>query len=88
MMESTVMGKVLFINENQRAAQSSNMATALSTIGASVIRVPDMVRHEIARHRAIKELNKLDNRTLEDVGVPRAHILTAMRRPTARRSGV
>ncbi|MEO1719947.1 MAG: hypothetical protein AAFR23_06940 [Pseudomonadota bacterium] len=59
-------------------------ASALSFTGATILRLPTMIREQRRQQRALRAINSLDTRTIEDVAVSRAHAMKLASRRTYR----
>ncbi|MEM1306378.1 MAG: hypothetical protein AAGG99_02540 [Pseudomonadota bacterium] len=59
-------------------------ANALSFTGATILRVPTMIREQRRLQKALRAVNSLDQRTIEDVAVSRAHAIQVANRRAGR----
>jgi len=78
-MKDTAMKPVIATLPRALRAVAPSVENALSLTGATIIRMPAMVRQARARQRAVRTLSSLDRRTLEDVGYGPAHITKSLR---------
>ncbi|MEL6621787.1 MAG: hypothetical protein AAFR70_06115 [Pseudomonadota bacterium] len=53
---------------------------AVSFAGATILRLPETIRAEMRRQRAIKALDRIGPKLIEDVVISKAHALKALNR--------
>ena len=58
----------------------SNATTAINITNPSIAKMFDSIRAARRRDRALKTINSLDRRIIEDVAISRAHAINAARR--------